>query len=227
MSRLRGVYVTGTDTDIGKTRVAAAIARAWSDGRTVPTIVKLVQTGIARSDEGDAQLAARWAGVNWRELGRFRAAADPWSAALAESNRPLRVAQLLAGIRGCAEPVIVEGTGGAAVPLNETETLTDVAMEAGLPAIIAIGLRLGCLNHALLTLSYLRERKIRVAGLVCVERWQPIDASYRNDVTRTLEPHAPLIGTVTFDHDPQRSAIAAAPLFAPFVEEEASSTTRS
>jgi len=227
MSKLRGVYVTGTDTDVGKTRVSAAVARAWCDLRTVPTIVKLVQTGIARSDAGDAQLAARWAGSKWRELGRFRAAADPWSAALAESNRPLRVAQLLAGVRACAEPVVVEGTGGAAVPLNEAETLTDVAVQTGLPAIVVVGLRLGCLNHALLTIAYLQEKKIRVAGLVCVERWQPVDAAYRNDVVRTLEPHAPLLGTVAFDHDPQRSTIAAAPLFASFVEEATSSTTRS
>jgi dethiobiotin synthetase len=227
MSRLRGVYVTGTDTDVGKTRVAASIARAWSDGPPVPVIVKLVQTGIARSDEGDAQLAARWAGVNWRELARFRAAADPWSAALAESNRPLRAAKLLAGVRACAEPVIVEGSGGAAVPLNEAETLTDVAAQAGLPAIVAVGLRLGCINHAVLTISYLLEQKMRVAGLVLVERWQPVDAAYRTDVMRALEPHAPLLGIVTFDHDPQRSAIASAPLFSTFVEEETSSATRS
>jgi dethiobiotin synthase len=190
--------------------------------------VKLVQTGIARSDEGDAALAARWAGgVPWRELGRFRAAADPWSAAQAESNRPLRVAQLLDGVRACAEPLIVEGSGGAAVPLNEAETLTDVAIAAGLAAVVAVGLRLGCLNHALLTISYLRERKVRVAGLVGVERWHPVDAAYKNDVVRVLEPHAPWLGIVAFDHDPQRGAIAAAPLFASLVEEERPSITRS
>lgn len=227
MSSLRGIYVTGTDTDVGKTRVAAAVARAWNARGDVPTVVKLVQTGIARSDEGDAQLAARWAGARWRELGRFRAAADPWSAALAESNRPLRVAQLLAGVRACTEPVVVEGTGGAAVPLNEAETVTDVAVKGALPAVVAVGLRLGCISHAVLTISYLRERGIRVAGLVLVERWQPVDPAYRNDVARALGSYGALLGTVSFDHDPQRSAIAAAPLFATLLEEERTSTSRS
>ena len=131
-------------------------------------------------------------------------------------------------MRACAQPVIVEGSGGAAVPLNEAETLTDVAAQAGLAAIVVVGLRFWVvLNHALLTISCLRERQIRVAGLVCVERWQPVDSTYKSDVARVLEPHAPLLGTVPFDHDPQRSAIAAAPLFASLVEEERSSTTRS
>jgi dethiobiotin synthase len=227
MNSLRGVYITGTDTDVGKTRIAAAIARAWIGRGDAPTIVKLVQTGIARSDEGDAQLAARWSGAPWRELGRFRAAADPWSAALAESNRPLQVAKLLASVRACAEPVVVEGTGGAAVPLNETETLTDVAVKGGLPAVVVVGLRLGCISHAVLTLAYLRERGIRVAGLVLVERWQPVDRPYRNDVTRALAPHGTLLGTVAFDHDPQRTAVAAAALFTTLLEEDRSSTSRS
>jgi dethiobiotin synthase len=224
---MRGLYVTGTDTDVGKTRVCAAIARAWNDGAAVPTIVKLVQTGIARSEPGDAELAARWASARWSELGRFRAAADPWSAALAESNRPLRLAALLKGLRACAEPVVVEGSGGAAVPLNEAETLTEVAAAAGLDAVVAVGLRLGCANHALLTISYLKERGIRIAGVVCVERWEPVDPSYRNDVARILSPHALFLGTIPFDHDPQRSAAAAAPLFATIVKETVASTKRS
>jgi dethiobiotin synthetase len=130
-------------------------------------------------------------------------------------------------VRACAEPVVVEGTGGAAVPLNETETLTDVAVKGGLPAVVVVGLRLGCISHAVLTLAYLRERGIRVAGLVLVERWQPVDRPYRNDVTRALAPHGTLLGTVAFDHDPQRTAVAAAALFTTLLEEDRSSTSRS
>lgn len=224
---MRAFYVTGTDTDVGKTRVCAAIARAWVDAKVVPTIVKLVQTGIARSDEGDAELAARWSGGKWLEFGRFRAAADPWSAALAESNRPLQAATLVKGVRACAEPLVVEGTGGAAVPLNETETLTDVARALRLDTVVAIGLRLGCLNHALLTLAYLKERGMRIAGVVCVERWEPVTAAYHRDVERILAPRARYLGTIAFDHDPQRSAASAAPLFTPILEEDPTSTTRS
>jgi dethiobiotin synthetase len=224
---LQGLYITGTDTDVGKTRVCAAVAHAWNDGIAIPTVVKLVQTGIARSEAGDAELAAKWASARWCEVGRFRAAADPWSAALAESNRPLRAARLLKELRTCAQPVVVEGSGGAAVPLNEAETLTDVAAQAGLDAIVTVGLRLGCINHALLTISYLKERGIEVAGVVCVERWEPVEAAYRSDVTRILSPHAPFLGTIPFDHDPARSVAAAAPLFATVVKENRSSSKRS
>lgn len=224
MSACRGIYVTGTDTDVGKTRVAAAVARAWKEASGTATIVKLVQTGLAPSVEGDAAVAGRWAGTAWRELGRFRAAADPWSAALAEHNAPLQLETLLSRLRACPGPVVVEGSGGAAVPLDANHTLTDVAAAAGLPALVVVGLRLGCLNHALLTIDYLKGQKMHVAGLVCVERWQPIDDSYRNDVRRVLAPHAPLLGFIGFDHDPQRSTLLAAPLFAALAREEPPST---
>jgi dethiobiotin synthetase len=227
MKKLRGIYVTGTDTDIGKTRVVAAIARAWNGGTTIPTVVKFVQTGIPPGKEGDAQLAARLAGTRWAEPARFRAPADPWSAALAESRRPLRARELANALRPYPEPLVAEGSGGAAVPLNECESLSDVAVQLGLPALIVVGLRLGCINHAVLTISYLQARNLRVSGLVLVERWEPVTDAYRDDVRRALTRHAAVLGTIPFEPDPHRTITTAAPLFAPLLEEERPSITRS
>ena len=76
-------FVTGTDTDVGKTRVTAALALAMKNAGMAPTIIKLVQTGLAGGMPGDASRAGKLAGVRFVELSRFEKAADPWSAALA------------------------------------------------------------------------------------------------------------------------------------------------
>lgn len=209
----RGVYVTGTDTDVGKTRVCAALAAAFAPGTV--TLVKLVQTGLTAGAEGDAAYAARLAGCAWAELARFEKPADPWSAALAEDRPPPTAAGLLEALGRYRGPVVVEGSGGAAVPLNPDESLSDVAAAAGLPAVVAVGLRLGCINHARLTVAYLTAREIPVAGIVFVERWRPVEPDYRNDVARALRDAAPLLGTVAHDPDAPRSVAAAAALFAP------------
>lgn len=223
---MRGFFVTGTDTDVGKTRISAALCRAWIRAGGTPTVVKLIQTG-ARGRAGDAETAGRLGGCDWRELEHFELPADPWSAAIAEGRDPLRAPALAERVRACDEPLICEGLGGAAVPLNATETITDVAILAGLDVVVVVGLRLGCVNHALLTLGYLRYRGARVAGVVCVERWQPTSSAYRADVTRVLSAHARVLGMLPFDSDADRSVATAVPLLSPIVQEKSSSTPQS
>lgn len=141
------LFVTGTD--VGKTRVTAAVARRLVMGSERPTIVKLVQTGLA----GDAAEAAALAGCPFAEIARFARPADPWSAALAAQCEPLDAATLAGRLDAVADPLLIEGAGGAAVPLNARESLTDVSALARCDALVAVGLRLGCINHALLTLD--------------------------------------------------------------------------
>ena len=124
------LFVTGTDTDVGKTRVTAALAAAYVARGERPTIVKAVQTGLAPGVPGDAHEAAELAGCAALELARFRLASDPWSAALAEGAAPLDAATLAARIERVDGRAIVEGAGGAAVPINGDETLTTVAARA-------------------------------------------------------------------------------------------------
>jgi dethiobiotin synthetase len=180
------LYVTGTDTDVGKTRVTAALARELRERHGSATVVKIAQTGLGEEEPGDAQLAAELAGCAWRELVRFRKPADAWTAARDAGRPPLRADEAARMIDGIPGPLVVEGSGGAAVPLNETESITDVAARCGLEAMLVVGLRLGCISHALLTAEYLATRDVRLRGIVLCERW-PVEEGYVDDVRRALQ----------------------------------------
>lgn len=205
MSRL---YVTGTDTGVGKTRLTAALARAARDEGRPCDVVKLVQTGLVAGERGDAEEAGRLAGCAWRELHRFALSADPWSAALAAGKRPLEAADIARELAAMPSDVIVEGSGGAAVPLNADESLSDAARAAGCEAVVAIGLRLGCISHALLTLEYLTRRGFALRGAILCEAWSLTEQSYRDHVTRAVSPHVRVAGTLGFEPDAARAIVA-------------------
>ncbi len=210
-------FVTGTDTDVGKTRVAAALALALRRSGNAPTVVKVVQTGVSPDAEGDAARAGALAGVTHTELERFEKPADPWSAALAQGGA-LRACDLAARIDRLEGPLVVEGSGGMLVPLNEREHLGDVARLARLEVVLVVGLRLGCMNHALLTLESCRGAGIPVAGAMLVERWAPTDAAYRGDVTRALQGKSPLLGILPFAPAEAESVARGANVLLPFID---------
>ncbi len=212
-------FVTGTDTDVGKTRVAAALAVALREAGETPTIVKVVQTGLAAGDEGDAARAGRLAGVPHVELARFERVADPWSAALAEGVT-LRCADFADALAARAGAIVVEGSGGMMVPLAEREFLADVAAAAKLRTIVAVGLRLGCINHALLTLNLCRDLGVSIAGALLIERWAPTEPAYRTDVTRALQGNVPILGILPFASAEAESVAAGAKLLEPLVKRD-------
>jgi dethiobiotin synthase len=214
---LRRYLVTGTDTDVGKTRVTAALATALRIADEPPTIVKLVQTGLAPGVPGDAARAGKLAGCKHVELARFRKPADPWSAALAEGMPTVHaqdLAQILSGING---PVVAEGAGGLAVPLNSAQNFGTLAVLAKLDVVLVIGLRLGCMNHALLTLALCDQLQLHVAGGVLVDRWEKSDPAYVADVRRALQGKLEILGIVPFDPDEAASVEQGAQLFVPLL----------
>jgi dethiobiotin synthetase len=213
-------FVTGTDTDVGKTRVTAALALALKRAGRPPTIVKLVQTGVQPDGEGDAQRAAALAGTPHAELARFAKPADPWSAALNEDKPPLYARQLAGELDKIAGALVAEGAGGILTPRNASEQLGHVAAEAKLKAVIAIGLRLGCLNHALLTVRACQSLGIPIAGAVLIERWAPTDVAYREDVERALHGKLPTLGTFPFEPAEGESVETGAKLFESLVKQE-------
>ena len=204
--------VTGTDTDVGKTRVSASLARALADAGLAPTIVKAVQTGVVGSQEGDAALAERLSGVRAVELQRYLAPADPWSAALSEGRPPPTVRELLDTLP--FGTLVVEGAGGLLVPLNATQTFADLAAAGDLALIVVVALRLGCINHARLTLEVAARRGIRVAGVVLCERYGPVAAEYIDDVRRSLQGNATIFGNLPFASADAASVAAGARMFA-------------
>ena len=205
--------VTGTDTDVGKTRITAALALALKRGGIAPTIVKVVQTGLPSGTPGDAARAGKLAGVRFVELARFQKPADPWSAALAAGQLEVHAGELVDAMAPITKGLVAEGAGGIMVQLNSREHFGHVAHLGKLEVIIVVGLRLGCLNHAMLTVSKCQQMGLPVAGAVLVERWGPMDAAYRRDVIRTLQGKLKIFGIVPFSEDEAQSVEQASRLF--------------
>ncbi len=167
---MRGVFVTGTDTGIGKTVVAATLVSAFRPDREVG-YWKPIQTGI-ESDDDTAEVArlANCAAEEICEEGiRLERPLSPHlSARLA--GRQIRVADLVEMKTRLALDRfwVIEGAGGLLVPLNEQEMMVDLIGAIGLPVVVAARSGLGTINHTLLTVEALRRRDIEVAGVVAV-----------------------------------------------------------
>ena len=167
---LRGVFVTGTGTGVGKTVVSAALMHRF---RAVPRLRywKPVQTGIEADD--DTAEVRRLAGLDGGQvLNAGVRLARPLSPHLSASlaGQPISLAPLmdLAWAEDASDRWIVEGAGGVLVPLNDHELVIDLIAVLGLPAVIAAQSGLGTINHTLLTIEALRARAVPVAGVVMV-----------------------------------------------------------
>ena len=175
--RLRGFFVAGTDTDAGKTFVCARLARLL--GRVAAgrlSYLKPVQTGCTPRLDGTG--AGGWSAPDVDAV----AALWPQAKALACFEPPCspHLAASLAGeelacrdlARRCADAVpeghiaLVEGAGGCWVPLNSQETMLDLMLCLGLPVVLVAANRLGCLNHAMLSVEVLQARGLEVAGII-------------------------------------------------------------
>jgi dethiobiotin synthetase len=182
---MKGYFITGTDTEIGKTFVTAALTRALAArGLRVAPIKSLAAGQTWRNsrwineDVADL-LEAQSLGLTDAEVGplQFREPCAPHIAAKLEGGVIDRDA-LLAAIRTTAAKAdfaLVEGVGGFRVPLIEGWDTADLAVDLGLPVILVVGLRLGCINHALLTAEAIRARGLHLAA------W----------VANTADPHQP------------------------------------
>lgn len=206
-------FVTGTDTDVGKTRVTAALALAMKNAGMTPTIVKFVQTGLAPGVQGDAARAGKLAGVRFVELARFEKPADPWSAALASGSLEVHARELLDAVAHIKDGLVGEGAGGLMVPLNAREHFGHVAALGKFETILVVGLRLGCLNHTLLTISQAQQGGLPLAGAVLVERWGPTEQHYRDDVMRSLQGKIDVLGILPYSEDEAASVKEGARIF--------------
>ncbi|HEY3162120.1 MAG TPA: dethiobiotin synthase [Vicinamibacterales bacterium] len=164
---IRGIFVTGTDTNVGKTVVSAAVMLRYR-GEAPLKYWKPVQTGIEHDD--DAREVARLAGmpaIHDRGV-RLPHPVSPHLAARLAGAR-ITVQSLLEHVNGEAGTRwIVEGAGGVLVPINELETMADLICALDLPVLIAARSSLGTINHTLMTIETLRRRMLRVAGVVMV-----------------------------------------------------------
>ncbi|MGO9752601.1 MAG: dethiobiotin synthase [Solirubrobacteraceae bacterium] len=191
---MRGLFVSGTDTGVGKTVVAAAIAAALHARGTRVRVLKPVITGLDEpSDPGwphDHELLARAVGgdPDTVALSRYGAPASP-HLAVALEGRALDVAALasaaLAAARGY-DAVIAEGVGGLLVPLSDGWDVRRFARALGLPVLVVARPGLGTINHTLLTLEAARAGELPVAGVVLTP-WPSAPSGIERSNRRTIE----------------------------------------
>lgn len=169
----RGYFVAGTDTGVGKTRVAVALVHTLRAQGLRVAVMKPVAAGAAPGALNEDVAALMRAANVAADLGDvnpycFEPAIAPHIAAAQVGVRiDLDViAAAFARLAARADAVVVEGAGGWRVPLNHTEDVADLAARLGLPVLLVVGLRLGCLNHALLTAESVTRRGLPWAGWV-------------------------------------------------------------
>lgn len=220
----QGFFVTGTDTGVGKTLLACALLNAFA--RTGKSVVgmKPVAAGREAGRWADVEALARASTVHAESRianpYAFEAAIAPHLAAeLAGVEIDLEtIVRAYEELSRLADVVVVEGAGGFLVPLNARQTGAALAMRLGLPVVLVVGMRLGCLNHALLTRRQIEASRLRCAGWVanCILPELPqLDGNIRA-LEQRLD--CPLLGVAPFLHEPVPASVAALLSLEPLLE---------
>jgi len=171
-----GLFVTGTDTGVGKTLASCALLHRMRARGLRALGMKPVAAGVEASPEGPVnpdvaalRRASSWAApLEQVNPYLFEPPIAPHLAAASAGVRiemaPIRKA--FEALRASADAIVVEGVGGFLVPLNDREDAGDLAIALALPVVLVVGMRLGCLNHALLTQQAILARPLRLAGWI-------------------------------------------------------------
>jgi dethiobiotin synthetase len=188
---VQGVFVTGTGTEVGKTVVAAVVARTIAAGGESVAVFKPALTGLDEPGEPDHELLRRAAGSRQSDDEvapyRYGPPASPHLAAAAagEAIDPQRLRAAARAAAKGAEQLVCEGVGGILVPLAGGYLVRDLAADLGLPLVIAASPGLGTINHTLLTLEAARSGGLEVAMVVLTpwpEAPSAIEASNRETI---------------------------------------------
>lgn len=206
-------FVTGTDTGVGKTRVTCALLYATRQRGLSAVGMKPIAAGIeadGRNDDVVQLMAASSMQPPVALVNPFRY--DPPIAphiAAQEAGRPIDLTVIqhaLAQLQTLAEVVWVEGAGGLLIPLNAQQDLADLAQRLALPMVLVVGMRLGCLNHALLTAEAMERRGLTVAGWVA-NRIDPDMARFEANLeTLQARLNAPLLGVIPYGANSEQAA---------------------
>lgn len=203
----QGYFVTGSDTGVGKTLVSCALLHAFTlRGKTVVGM-KPVAAGCdsGKWTDVEALIAASTVTVprEWINPYAMILPIAPHIAAK-QAGTEIDIAviqQACRELQNVAEVVIVEGSGGFLVPLNRHQNGADLALTLGFPVILVVGIRLGCLSHALLTAQAVRSAGLPLAGWVA-NRIDPQMIAVEENVS-TLEQRldCPLLGVLPFEQN--------------------------
>lgn len=213
----RGYFVTGTDTGVGKTLIACGLLRRFALAGLSTVGMKPVAAGCTESEAGllneDVEVLRRSSSVQaareWINPYAFRLAIAPHLAAAAEGLeiKTGSICRSFEKLCTIADAVIVEGIGGFRVPLSAHADSADLAVAIGLPIILVVGMRQGCLNHALLTAEAIERRGLQLRGWVA-NHIDPHMLQPQANVTALFERlPCPLLGTIPYLLEPDASRL--------------------
>lgn len=215
---MNGVYVTGTDTGIGKTLASASLLHALRGRGLRAAGMKPVASGCTETAEGwrnDDALALQAASDPAPRYGDVNPFALPLPLAPEFAARAagieLSLAPILAAharVAASADAVVVEGVGGWMAPLSATLDQLDVVRALRLPVVLVVGLRLGCLNHALLSARALAADGVRFAGWIASEVDPGMDRRDENFAVLSQRLPAPCLGRLPYHAAPDPAAMA-------------------
>jgi dethiobiotin synthetase len=202
----RGFFVTGTDTGVGKTRVAAAMLRAFAARGWRAVGMKPIAAGVVPGATRNADVTALLAAGN---LAPSPADVNPYSFSspiaphLAAEKAGIvvdleAIAAAYARLAELADIVVVEGAGGTLVPLSARFDMLDIAVRLHVPVLLVVGIRLGCLNHALLSALSINARGLTLAGWIANRIDPEMRAADENVATLAARLPAPLVADLAW-----------------------------
>lgn len=200
-----GYFVTGTDTGVGKTRVSCALLHAFAAAGKIVAGMKPIAAGCENGAWPDVELIAAASNVSVeREYINPYALVPPIAPHIAASRAGIEIdleviRRAYFELRKKADIVIVEGAGGFLVPLNDHEDSADMAHALGLPVLLVVGMRLGCINHALLTAHAVRAAELPLAGWVANRIDLEMAAFEENILALERRLDCPLLGVLPYD----------------------------
>lgn len=212
-----GCFVTGTDTGVGKTLVSAGLLHALAPHHHRVVGMKPVAAGVVpwgedwASEDAIALRAASTVAVP-AALDNPVLLPDPLSPHIAAARAGVQIdiaaiVRSYQALAALADAVVVEGAGGFHVPLSDTATGADLAQALALPVVLVVGLRLGCLNHALLTAEAVRARGLTLAGWVANQVDPAMQAVEENKAYLGARLAAPLLADIPYQASPEARSL--------------------
>ena len=200
-------FVTGTDTGIGKTIVSCALLRAYSARGNAVIGMKPVVTGRVCGEWADVKAIVAASSIAApREWVNPYAFIPPISPHLAAKQAGMEIdieiiRQAYCNLLKISDVVVVEGVGGIMAPLNDRNDVADMAYALDLPIILVVGMRLGCLNHALITEKVIQASGLKLAGWVANQIDPQMNSFDENLHTLKERLNCPLLGVLPFERN--------------------------
>jgi len=207
MNNSSGFFVTGTDTEVGKTLVSAALILKLRKQGLNAIGFKPVVAGTYQNCNGDIlnediETLRIASGLKLGQANLCPYVLDsPAAPHLVASNQGIRlelgtILHAFQQIQSQSDMMVIEGAGGFLVPINDSENLGDIAQQIALPVILVVGMKLGCINHALLTQEAIKTRGLKIAGWVANSLSIEMPLLQENITSLQSKIYAPFLGLI-------------------------------